>query len=92
MPPPKFDPDAETWQDVCPWCASYETFQIGTETHTKIVVWCRSCSGSSWLYRGQDRLQARTPPKWLHDKRRPRVKQREPLLPSEARNEARRLR
>lgn len=66
--------------DVCPWCGQWESHQVGTETPERVVVWCRSCSGSSFLYRLADFLVARTPPKWLHDKRRPRERQREPRL------------
>lgn len=84
MSPPRYDPDAETWTDICPWCGHWETHQVGSETRLKVVVWCRSCSGSSWLYRGADFLVARTAPKLLHDKRRQNgsrlPKQREPVV------------
>lgn len=43
---------------------------MGTEFAQKVIVWCRTCSGSSWLHRGADFLVPRTPPKILHDKRR----------------------
>lgn len=85
VPPPRFDPAADVWHDICPWCGSYEDHQVGTETHLKAVVWCRTCSGSSWLHRGADWLVPRTAPKTLHDKRRDPngnrlPKQQEPVL------------
>lgn len=70
MPPPRFDPAAEVWTGLCPWCGQDETHQVGTETAKKTVLWCRTCSGSSWLIRGEHALKPRTPPKTLHDKRR----------------------
>lgn len=85
MPPPRFDPDADTWQDICPWCGRWETFQVGSETRKHVVLWCRSCSGSSHLLRGADFLVPRTAPKRLHDKRRRSgsrlPKQRAPEIP-----------
>lgn len=84
MPPPRFNPDAETWDDICPWCGGWETFQVGSETPKRVILWCRSCSGSSFLYRGADFLVPRTAPKRLHDKRRDNgqrlAKQREPRI------------
>jgi hypothetical protein len=86
VPPPRFDSEAEVWVAVCPWCAGEETHQVGTETESKVVVWCRTCSGSSWLLKGEPDLQARTPPKVLHDKRRENgkrlPKQNEPKIGS----------
>jgi hypothetical protein len=96
VPPPRFDPDAETWQDICPWCGHWETFQVGTETPLKVVMWCRSCSGSSWLYRAADFLVPRTAPKKLHDKRRINgarpPKQTEPVMRPPSGNGRRALR
>jgi hypothetical protein len=72
------------WVGLCHWCGQEETHQVGTETATKVVVWCRTCSGSSFLVRGSDELQPRTPPKTLHDKRRVNghrlPKQKEPIV------------
>jgi len=72
------------WIGVCPWCGQEESHQVGTETAKKCVVWCRTCSGSSWLHRGSDALQPRTAPKTLHDKRRENghrlPKQNEPIV------------
>jgi hypothetical protein len=84
VPPPRFDPDAEVWVGLCPWCAQEESHQVGTESPHKAVLWCRTCSGSSYLTRGSDHLMPRTPPKTLHDKRRRNgqrlPKQKTPLL------------
>lgn len=96
MPPPRFDPDAEVWVGLCPWCANEESHQVGTETPKRAVLWCRTCSGSSWLVRGEPELHPRTPPKKLHDKRRLNgqrlPKQSEPIIggnvPSEYRGPA----
>jgi hypothetical protein len=85
MPPPRFDPDAEVWVGLCPWCANDESHQVGSETDARAVVWCRTCSGSSLLVRGSSELLPRTPPKPLHDKRRDNgkrlPKQHAPLAP-----------
>lgn len=70
MPPPRFDADAEVWVGICPWCGHEETHQVGTETRHRAILWCRTCSGSSFLVRGEADLTPRTPPKVLHDKRR----------------------
>lgn len=84
MHPPRFDPDAEVWVGPCPWCGEVETHQVGTETPTRIALWCRTCSGGSWLVRGSEELEPRSSPKKLHDKRRVNgkrlPKQTEPLL------------